>query len=158
MIDPNLSGRFFLHPKPTHNGGVEEAVYISIRAKGLKSVHSREMKDTDKLDFPVAWHFFETNETVINGTPLKALPGGNAALVQQLNAVDIYSVEELAELQELSLVNIRQGRTLQKRANAYLAALQIEDEADEVEEEITIDEDVKPIVANKKSTRKKTKR
>ena len=140
--DPNLSAKFFHHLKPTleiieKNGrfekihGQKEAVYITIRAKGAKETHSREMRDEDKYRFPRAWAEFEKGNSPVDGTPLKALPFISPGQALELQSVDINTIEDLANLQESQIVNIRKGRFLQKQAKAYLAAMDVTEEIEE---------------------------
>jgi len=141
--DPNLSARFFFHMMPTlefvedEKGrtqkihGKKEEIYINIRAKGSKENHSRRMVEEDKYRFPRAWAEFEGQNSPIDGTPLRSLPFISPGQVDELQAVDIKTVEDLANLQESQIVNIRKGRFIQKQAKAYLAAMDVKEDVEE---------------------------
>lgn len=165
--DNNLAAEFFHHTKEYHdeagNRKYKDSVYVKIRAKGMKDSHSREMKEEDKLRFPMAWKRFEKDNSFVDGTPLKALPFTTPSMIRELENLEIHSVEDLAHLQEMAVSKIHRGRTLQKQAIAYLAAMEVEDEIDEIDEpvseELLNDEDVvqlnKPVPKKKVSRKKK---
>lgn len=66
----------------------------------------------------------ETQENIMAGTPLMAFPQlfGNVALIAELNAMHIHTVEQLADLPDIATQKIMGGLELRKRAGEYLAS------------------------------------
>jgi hypothetical protein len=57
-----------------------------------------------------------------SGTPLNLLFAASPSTVKQLNAFNIYSVQQLANIPDSSITQIPMGRTLVEKAKAYLAS------------------------------------
>lgn len=136
--DPALFGEFYIHPvldvqkskeqdRPIYN----DKIYIEIKIKGQKnSSFSRVMKESDKQDFPIAWAKFneENDLNLKSGTPIKALPGVTPSVELELKSFGITTVEDMAILNDAGLDNIRGARSLQQRAKAYMAAVEVKTE------------------------------
>ena len=133
-------GRFYMHPSLQADGSYKDVAYVEIFIKGNKNTSfSRPMKNEDKENWPKAWKAFQDEGFVVStGTSLRSLPGIGPSQVLNLNAVNIHSIEDLADLGESALHDIQGARELQKRAKAYLAAMEVDlsvpdDEGDPLE-------------------------
>lgn len=150
MADSNLFARFYIHPQLQQEQSKEEGrpvykevEYVEIFIKGQKnSTFSRAVTDEDKADYPIAWKAFkENNPDLTEGTPIKFLAGVGPGVVLELNGVGVRTIEDMAELTDAGLDNIRGGRMLQQRAKAYLASLEIKPEPETVEDDSPVDVD-----------------
>ena len=65
-----------------------------------------------------------TQQNIQAGTPLSAFPQlfGNVALIAELNALHIHTVEQLADLPDNAVQRIMGGIELRKRAGEYIAS------------------------------------
>ena len=65
-----------------------------------------------------------TQKNILAGTPLSAFPQlfGNVALIAELNAMHIHTVEQLADIPDIAAQKIMGGIELRKRAGEYLEA------------------------------------
>ena len=120
-------GRFYLHPQLQADGTYKDKIYVEVFIKGNKNTtFSRPITDEDKHNWPKAWAAFESNSPEMAvGNPISVLPGLGPSQAMNLQAVGIFSVEDLAELDDAGVMNIQGGRTLQNRAKAWLAALSV---------------------------------
>jgi len=129
-------GRFYLHPQKQADGQYQDVIYVEIFIKGDKNTSfSRPKKDEDETTYPNGWKAFVSGQpSITEGNPVGMLPGIGPSEAMNLNAVGIMSIEDLAELDEAGVEKLKNGRTLTKRAKAYLAALQEKDEEEAPEE------------------------
>lgn len=133
--DEGLFAEFHLQPvlQPEESHKLARPVYadelyIRIQIKGQKNqVVDRKARPEDQADFPKAWARWTAKDQkiVTTGTPITALPGVGPSLELELEALGIRTVEDLATLSDAGLANIRNGRLLQKRAQAYVVACEV---------------------------------
>lgn len=111
--DTEKEGRAIFHQVP----------YVKILVPGdNKNIVDRPVKDEHKKRWPRLWQRFEeTQSNVIEGTPIDQWPFLNVAQVAEMKAMNIQSVEQLANLSDGGLEKIGMGaRALQKRAQDFL--------------------------------------
>lgn len=101
--------------------------YIEVRIPGdSKTVFVAKVTDEHKQRWPEAYQAFKNGQEVARtGTPLEQWPHPQLSVskVAELKGLNIYSVEDLAGLNESFLDNIGMGaRSLQQAAQAYLDA------------------------------------
>jgi len=128
--DPNLAGRFYLHPvKCAEDGSVREELFIEVRAKGMtNSTKSWRIHEGNKkqiiIRFPRAWAEFNQSGVVpVDGTPIKMLPMVTEYLADEFRKLDVLTVEDLAQLPDSALINFRDGFRLRNAARGYLKAI-----------------------------------
>ena len=135
MSDSNLYAMFYIHPQiqqveseQKQRPVYKDVLYIQINIKGQKNSNfSRAATDQDKTDYPKAWASYQSsNPEMTDGTPIKFLPGMSPGVELELKGMGILSIEDMAELTDAGIGNIRGGRTLNTRAKAYLAACAID--------------------------------
>jgi hypothetical protein len=82
----------------------------------------RPMREEDKRDFPVSWQAYVTGkEPAESGLPVNKWPQLNMDEVSLLNACNVKTVEQLAELADSGLHRLGpSGQTLKKRAKKFL--------------------------------------
>lgn len=99
--------------------------YVEIRIAGDKgSIVCRKVRDEDRQRWPEVYERFKKQqETAIEGTPVEEWPVLTASQAAELKALNIFTVEALAELKDSGLANLGMGaRDLQAKAKAYIAA------------------------------------
>lgn len=118
-----------------------DAEYVEIRIAGDKgSVVSRKVRDEDRNRWPELYgRFKKQQEASVEGTPVEEWPVLSASKVAELKALNIFTVEALAELKDSGLANLGMGaRDLQAKAKAYLDASKdsslVQKQASEIEE------------------------
>lgn len=96
--------------------------YIRIHIPGGKSIIERAVTEEDRYEHPRQWARFEAKkEQIGDGTPLSAWPAMDVAHVAELNAQKIFTVEQLAGLNDSQVLGLGLGATeLRKKAQAYL--------------------------------------
>lgn len=102
----------------------------------------RPLRDQDRLDFPREWQVYsEKKSVVMDGTPLAEWPIMDRLRVAELNAVNIFTVEQIVNLPGAHESKIMGYNELKKKALAYLnhskllaSAEQIEAERNEMKE------------------------
>ena len=87
----------------------------------------RTVSDTDKVMYAKAWDaYVKLEDVAIDGTPLENWPSLSRAQIMGLKAMDIYSVEHVAELSDAQLQGVGMGaRALRKRAQDFLATIKL---------------------------------
>jgi hypothetical protein len=81
----------------------------------------RPVRDTDKQEFPREWKVYEEKVShKIDGTPLSEWPQLDRLQVAELNAVNIHSVEQLANLSEGFGSKVMGFQLLRKKAQDFL--------------------------------------
>jgi len=137
---PDTYARFYTHPQPQNGGGHKDKTYVEIYIKGNKNTtFSKEATEEDKANYPKAWAAYENNNSELcDGNPINMLPGIGPSQAINLKALGIFSIEDLANLGEPGINDVPGGRTLQKKAKAYLAALDVEPELEETPEPVNV--------------------
>jgi uncharacterized coiled-coil protein SlyX len=78
-----------------------------------------------KTDEYIAWAYAKwkkTQEQVVDGTPVETVPFLSKAVVLELKAINIHSLESLADAPEPAIQRMMGLRELKKKAQAYMAA------------------------------------
>lgn len=154
-------GRFYLHPQLQEDDTYKDVVYVEIFIKGNKNTSfSRPAKEEDKVNWPKAWEAFNNNSPeMADGNPITVLPGMGPSQALNLQALGIFSIEDLAELSDSAVMDIQGGRTLKNRAIAYLAALDAETVEDEAGDPVNASElSSNPDVVSKEPAPKKKRK
>lgn len=99
----------------------EERVHLMIAGDSF-SVHSQPVDEGIKWRFPEAYkHWKQTNEgRQITGTPLKMWPLATPVQIKELEAINVFSVEDLANIADVHINRIPDGRVWRQRAQAWL--------------------------------------
>lgn len=86
------------------------------------TIAERRVKPSDKIRFQKQYEAFRKQEEFVpDGTPLETWPLLSRAQVEDLKSMNVFSVENLAELSDEQLSNVGIGaRTLRKHAQAFL--------------------------------------
>ena len=101
----------------------DQKPYVEIFIPGEKHNRpDRAVSDDDKARWPSAWKLFqESQEEVIEGTPIEAWPYLNRAQVAEFKALNILTIEGLANMADGLLDRLGPGgRDIQKRAQQFL--------------------------------------
>jgi hypothetical protein len=87
------------------------------------SVHSALVDEAIKRRFPEQYaNWKRTNEgRTITGTPLKFWPMATPAFIKELEAINVFSVDDLANIADVHVNNMPDGRMWRDRAAAWLA-------------------------------------
>jgi len=111
----------------------EQRPFISIYAPGdktkkvVREVRTQWFGDTppDTERFSRQWAAFQQGEKVMaTGLPLKEWPLMTSSQVKELNGLNIYTVEQLAEVPDASLDSLGHGgRATRDKAKAHLARM-----------------------------------
>jgi predicted flap endonuclease-1-like 5' DNA nuclease len=127
---PDTYARFYTHPQRQSDGSHKDVVMVEIHIKGNKNTSfSEPATDELKKNYPKAWAAYEQNNPdLCDGNPIGVLPGVGPSQAIALQGLGIFSIEDLAALGEPGINNVPGGRTLQKRAKAYLDALHVKAE------------------------------
>ena len=102
----------------------DEQVFVSIIIPGDKNTKvERKARDEDKARFPLAWQRYHNNETkAVDGTPVEEWPRVSVAQVAELKAMNIMTVEHLADLSDTICQKMMGLDQLRKEARGYIAA------------------------------------
>ena len=150
MFDPALDDAFFASPPQAQGRGPRPILRFfsdPVEQSGLSAEQGRPVfKDVDmvgitnpgsrdeivvsaekkaKTDEYIAWAYAKwkkTQEQVVDGTPVETVPFLSKAVVLELKAINIHSLENLAEAPEPAIQRMMGLRELKKKAQAYLAA------------------------------------
>lgn len=108
---------------------MKDALYCEIRIKGdTKTSIKKPVTEELKAQFPESWRAFELNDPgYCTGTPLSCLPYG-PAVVHNLLAINIRTVEDLAELPD-GLIQKPVTYAMRTAAKAYLDSVKSYDAA-----------------------------
>lgn len=101
----------------------EDRDYVGITNPGSRDEVVRLVKDKAKQDEYVSWAYKRwkaTQEQHVEGTPLETVPFVGKAQVMELKAMNIHTLEHLAEMPDTVKQRIMGGTDLAKRAKAYL--------------------------------------
>jgi len=152
MFDPTLNDDFFAANAPPQQQGkgprpilrfytepVEQTaqsaeqgrpVFKDMDFVGITNPGSRDevvllAEKKAKQDEYVAWAYRKwkaTQEQVVDGTPVETVPFLSKAVVMELKAINIHTLETLAQAPEQAMQRMMGLRDLRKKAEAYLAA------------------------------------
>lgn len=129
-----LYAEFHLHPvlqvEESKKRGQEiykDELYVTIQIKGQKNqIRDRKATKQDENDFPSAWERWTNKEkSSLRGTPSTALPGIGPSMALELQALGLYTVEDIATIPDSALDKFRGALMLRQRAVAYLKASEI---------------------------------
>ena len=134
MAEPGVRATFFkkaaLHEGKSKEAGRQVYVdkdYIEIRVAGMdKSVHIAPVNDSHKARFPDEWERYQKGADVKReGTPVRCWPEMTPSQVASLEALNIFTVEDMATAPEFALQKIGMGaREMQKSARRFLSLAQ----------------------------------
>lgn len=83
----------------------------------------RPKRAEDEQEFPREWEYFlKKQEVPINGTPLEAWPPVSKVQVAEMKALNIFTVEDLANLSDALVQKFMGGQVFRKKAREFLAA------------------------------------
>lgn len=141
----------------TPSGKVDPETWVELKIKGNRNTSiSKPATEQLKRDYPFAWNAYKNNSfELCDGTPLRALPGMSPSQVAEFNTLGIGSVEALSDITDAVADNIKGGRTLRTRAQAYLAAMNAEEPEDDSGD---LPQPIAKKKAKKKGKKKVTKR
>jgi len=186
MSESGIYPKFYLksvqHTAASREAGrpiFRDIEWVDIIIAGDKNcMPSRKVSDADRLRFPVQYNAFQKNqEAPLEGTPLKEWAILTPAQVSELNYLNFYTVESIAEMPDTALQTIGLGgRELKNKAIEWLKSAengavsqklidenaQLRQDIDMLKDQIALlgsakkDEDTKPAKAAPKATAKKT--
>lgn len=124
--------RFYTEPVEQTALSAQEGrpVYKDVDYVGITNPGSRDeivlvAEKKAKTDEYVAWAYKKwkaTQEQVVDGTPVETVPFLGKAVVLELKAINIHTLEQLALAPEPALQRMMGLRDLKKKAEAYIAA------------------------------------
>ncbi len=147
--DSKLNVRFFrgteIHGMQSIEQGRPVTVgvdMIGLRQPGERDEHHGRVTEIHKQRFPRQWQaYVEGREHVPDGTPLDVLFPTEPETVENLRSLKVYTVEQLAELQENAIARLGMGsRDLVTKAQKFMAAATNYQAANKMNKEL---EDVK---------------
>jgi len=100
----------------------EDRNYIEIQVPGQKNqIVKREVQDKDKVEYPAEWNAYDDGTDAVVGSPIDHLPGMTPSKEKELQALGIYTIEQLAALDEPGIQKVGHGaRDLIKRGEVFL--------------------------------------
>lgn len=95
---------------------------VEIRQPGERDVFHGLATDAHKVRFPRQWEAYQKDQEYIpDGTPLSVIFASEPETVENLRHLKIYTVEQLAALQEVAIARIGMGgRNLVLKAQKYM--------------------------------------
>jgi hypothetical protein len=124
--------RFYIEPVEQTALSAQEGrpVYKDVDMVGITNPGSRDehvvnAEKKAKTDEYIAWAYKKwkaTQEQVVDGTPVETVPFLGKAVVLELKAINIHTLEQLALAPEPALQRMMGLRDLKKKAEAYMAA------------------------------------
>lgn len=101
----------------------DEVVMIRIITPGSRDVMVTKANEFYKQRFPRQWAAFEQKRTqVVDGTPLEQVPFLTVGQVAELKGVNVYTLEQLANLPDNVSQRFMGFYGLKQRAQSFLAA------------------------------------
>lgn len=98
----------------------EPFIKIDFPGDNLTSI-DRPLRDADKLEYPQAWERYKNKEKqVIDGTPLAHWPMMTRLQVAELNALNIWTVEQLVQLPQVHAHKVMGFEMLKAKALQFL--------------------------------------
>lgn len=128
--DANLLVKFFTHPQiskvKSDEAGrpvYDDVIMIEVINPGEKEP-IRVMKGREhELRFPKQWENFKKGvQEIGSGTPLDHLFPNEPGTILTLNGFNVFTVDQLAAINDTAMGNIPMGRALADRAKAYLSS------------------------------------
>lgn len=120
----NVLPRFFIdyrRNEKTNELMAVEMVQILI-AGDTKNAPVRKVTDFHRSMWPAPYEAFKKNEEFIGeGTPVSAWGAIDAGVARSLQAMQIFTVEQLADIPDSACANMMGGRTLRDKAKQYVA-------------------------------------
>lgn len=122
-------GRFFIDKRPNGHKSQEEGrpiyedyIAVSIRQPGERDERIRPANAMDKVRFAQAWAAFEARrQNQHTGTPLEVLFPHKPSIVKMMDHANIFTVEQLAGLNDTQIQNIGLGgREWHEMAKTFL--------------------------------------
>ncbi len=101
----------------------DQVPFVQILIPGDKNATvDRKVTEADKTRWPRQWEKFQQNsESPPEGTPLDQWPALSVSQIAELRALNILTIEALANLSDIGLQRIGPGaRNFQRRAKAFL--------------------------------------
>lgn len=139
-----------------------DVAYVQILVPGNnKDIMDRAVKEEDKQRWPRQWAAYQNGqEQVLEGTPLGEWPLMRPAQIAQLNAVNIRTVEQIADASDAAMQGIGMGaRELQAKAKAYLASAKDSKGAEALQDEVlTLKAEVERLTAENAELQKNQKK
>jgi hypothetical protein len=144
--DSRLSVRFFrgteVHGIQSQEQGRPIMVgidMVEIRQPGERDAYHGIATETHKMRFPRQWEAYQNGqEHVPDGTPLAVLFPANPETVANLRHLKIYTLEQLAGLQEAAIARIGLGgRDLVVKAQKFMSAATGFQAANQMNKEVT---------------------
>ena len=132
---PNMNGgqpiaKFFMRTVQDHAATAARGRYVGREIEMVRiiipgdkhTIAERRVKPSDKIRFQKQYEAFRKQEEFVpDGTPLETWPLLSRAQVEDLKNMNVFSVENLANLSDEQLSNVGIGaRTLRKHAKAFL--------------------------------------
>jgi len=130
MGEPGVHAEFYLQPvlhgARSHAEGRQvfvDKTFIRIRVVGQRDVMERQADDNDRARFPAEWAAWENKQTAPRvGTPVTEWPALSPSQVRNLEALNIFTVEDMASTSDMALQKLGMGaRELQEKAKRFLA-------------------------------------
>jgi hypothetical protein len=129
--DARLYVEFFAHsehqPFKSQEAGrpiYEKRDYIKIIQPGERDQMIREVTELDRLRFPRQWQAYANQQQQMpDGTPIAVMFPQDPQICDQMRALKVHTVEQLAGLGEEGIKRLGMGgRAYVERAKAFLAA------------------------------------
>jgi hypothetical protein len=137
-------GRSLEEGRPVHD--LIDMVYIT--NPGSRDETPARIKDKVPKDDYITWAYNKwkvTQEQVVDGTPIETVPFLNKAQVQELKALNIHTLETLADLPDTAKQRFMGSIDLSKKAQAYLKsakdsqlAVKLQAEVDKKDKELAL--------------------
>jgi hypothetical protein len=115
-------------PAKTREAGrevYEDVIYIRKSVRGNDKLEVvRPVREEDKREFPFSWQEFQKgNEAAERGTNIAKLPGVDAPTLRLLHSKNIFTIEDMAMVNDNNLQNVGMGaRELRRKAIEYVKA------------------------------------
>lgn len=122
-----------------------DAEYVKVMVAGERlPAADREVQRTgilpsdDRMRWPKQYARFKTQQEqpAHEGTPLGLWPGLPGALVEELKFLNIYTVEQLAELNDTHVGKIPNGQLLKRKAAEFITALKDQSQVNKLQAQL----------------------
>lgn len=102
----------------------DEKDFVKIMMPGNKYASiDTPVTEEHRRRFPTQWAQYQSGQAqAVTGTPLEVWPQATIGLVATLKAMNITTVEQLAEMSDTNAMNIMGNHDLRRRAKAFLEA------------------------------------
>lgn len=120
----NVMPRFFhRYNKNQKTGEMVEAEMVEILIAGdSKNAPVQKVTDAHRARWPRHYEAFKAQQTFVGqGTPIEAWGAVDASTARSLRAMNVMTVEQLAEISDSATGNMMGGRTLRDKARQYVA-------------------------------------